>query len=235
MLLQDLFNNLALGELSKFSFAEGGLIKDEAAPQLVSAINQSLLDLHTRFQLINKELHILCLAHKTIYPLRSKYASTSPVTDVFKYILDTHDYPFEDDLIQILSVTDEFGNRTSINDPGVSGSIFIPRFDTIQVLEPRNDKMLSVIYQARHPKIHSDTSNPDFNFQEIVIHPALQEALLLRTAYRILSPMDRKEQLTKVALLDQKYELLCVEAEHKLLLNNTSSMTTWKLESRGFI
>lgn len=237
MTLQELLQQLAHGELSNLSLVKDGAITEESIPKVLDSINQGLTDLHTRFRLMEKELHVLCFASKTLYPLRKKNAVSDPTPYEPKYILDTPDYPYTGDLIQILSVTDERGYQVTVNDSGRYGSVFIPRFDTVQVTNPTNDKMLAITYQAKHPTIRllDDLCCSAFLDQEIVVHPILEEALRLRIAYRTYSPMDRKEQAAKVALLDQKYEMLCMEAENRNLINGAAFSTTWKLESRGFV
>lgn len=240
MKLRDLVAQLSHGELSSFSFASDnpGSIKAEFLPKVISAINSSLTDLYTRFILSEKELHVLCLANKTQYALRPEFATMNPTMGVPKYILDTPDYPFTGDLIRILAVTDEIGNAATINDVGIRGSLYIPRYDTIQVSDPSNDKLLSVLYQARHSTLIVE--NPDDIYfdlmeQDIIIPPVLEEPLRIRTACNIFSPMDRKEQAAKVALLEAKYEQLVTMAEQKNLISDATFNTTCKLERRGFI
>lgn len=237
MKLETLLKDLAMGELNNFYMAETGSIDAENLPRVLSAINQSLTDVYTRFVLEEKELHILCFASKTMYPLQKKHATTDPTPHVPKYILDTHEYPFTGDLVQILSVTDEMGYTVTMNDRGKYGSVFIPRYDTIQVTNPSNNKMLAVTYQATHAPLFTDIntcSNTVMN-QEVNISPLLEEALRARIASRVFSSMMGKEYVNKAGVLDAKYEALCAEAEQRNLINGSAFTTTCKLESRGFV
>lgn len=236
MILKELINQLVLGELKSFSFSDGGVLKPDALPAIIDSINMSLNDLYTRFLLNEKELHILCFANKTKYPLRQKYAASDPTPDVPKYILDTPDYPFNDDLIQIISATDEMGRRVTINDAGHFGSIFIPRYDTIQVTNPTNSTMLVVTYQAKHPTIKVPLADCEIGWlQDIILPPILEEALRTRIAFRTYAPMDREGSGNKAAVLEIKYDKICAEAEQKNLINSTAFSTTSKLEARGFV
>ena len=237
MTLQDLLRQLTFGELKSFSFAQNGKIDDASMPTILEAITLSLNDLYSRFLLNEKELHILCFASKTQYPLRKQHAISDETTGVPKYILDTPDYPFDNDLIQILSVTDEVGYRVTMNDTGTHGSVFIPRYDTVQVTNPTNDKMLAITYQAKHPALllFETWCSQVFLNQEIILPPILEEALRVRVASRVYSPMDRENQAAKVAMLDNKYEMICSEAEQKNLINGSAFNTIGKLEARGFV
>lgn len=239
MKLKDLMQQLAYMELSGLfmSSETAGAIDEESYPRVLSAVNSSLMDLFTRFVLSEKELHILCLAHKTMYELKPQYATMNPSPGI-KYILDTPDYPYTGDLIRILSVTDEIGNYVSINDRGRKGSIFIPRYDTIQINDPANDKMVAVTYQANHPKLMLEVPD-DVHFnrdeQEVDIPPALEEALRVRVAFHVFSAMERKENAAQIVNLASRYEMLCMQAESKNLLNDSTIATTSKLQNRGFI
>ena len=71
--------------------------------------------------------------------------------------------------------------------------------------------------------------------QEIILPPILEEALRVRIASRVYSPMDRENQAAKVAMLDNKYEMICSEAEQKNLINGSAFNTIGKLEARGFV
>ena len=239
MNLKSLMESLAYTELSGLFMATNppGTIDEESFPRILSAINSALTDLYTRFVLLEKELHILCFAHKTIYELKPQHATMDP-TPALKYILDTPDYPFTGDLIRILSVTDEIGNTISFNDRGKKGSIYIPKYNTIQVNNPANDKLLSVMYQARHPKLVMEDPDDiyfDRDNQFIDIPPALEEALKVRVAFHVFSSMERKDGAAQVLNLASRYEMLCTQADHKNLLNDSSISTTFKLEKRGFI
>lgn len=239
MILQDLMQQLAYKELNSFFMSNDtpGTIDEESFPRILSAVNSSLTDLYTRFVLSEKELHILCLANKTIYELKPEFATMHPSPGI-KYILDTPDYPFLGDLIRILSVADEIGNCVSINDRGRHGSIYIPKYNTVQISNPANDKMLAVAYQARHPILVMEDEDDiyfDRNTQEVDVPPALEEALRVRVAFHVFSSMERKENAAQIVNLASRYEMLCTQAEHKNLLNDSSITTTSKLEHRGFI
>lgn len=239
MNLQNLMSQLAYNELSGLFLATSpsGQIDEESFPRVLSAVNSSLTDLYTRFVLSEKELHILCLANKTNYVLKPEFATMNPTPGI-KYILDTPDYPFTGDLIRILSVTDEIGYQVSINDRGRRGSIYIPQYNTIQVNNPANDKMLSVLYQARHPTLVMEDPD-DIYFsrdqQAVDVPPALEEALRVRVAFHIFSAMERKENSAQIVNLASRYEMLCAQAENKNLLNDSTISTTNKLGHRGFI
>ena len=235
MKLGNLLKQLAVGELSSFSFVENNIIKEESLVKIINAIELSLNDLHSRFVLSEKTLNVLCIASKTEYPLRKQYAESDPTFEMYKYILDTPDQPFENDLIQILTVTDELGYTITSRDEGIIGSILIPRYDTIRVLNPTNDKLITVTYQAKHKKLCFDSSTELLYSQEIILPPILEEALRVRVASRVYSPMDRENQAAKVAMLDNKYEMICSEAEQKNLINGSAFNTIGKLEARGFV
>lgn len=237
MYLNELMRNLSNLELSGLFMSESGNIDESSFPRILMAVNSALTDLYTRFVLSEKELHILCLANKTVYKLSPEFATMNPCKGI-KYILDTPEYPFQGDLIKILRVSDEVGNTLAINDMGNRSSVFIPRYDTIQVNYPANDMLISVTYQANHPKLILENCDDVYfnrDLQYIDIPPALEEALRVRTAFHIFSAMERKENSAQIANLASRYEMLCAQAEQRNLLNDSTLTTTSKLQYRGFV
>src|SRR5690606_38352116 len=122
------------------------------------------------------------------YHLRRQFAETSDSGYVrHRYIKDCPEQPFEDDVIKILSVWDEKGNKLVLNDSNDPCSLFLPRPDTLQVNNPKDGVQLAVIYQARHPKI-DDRSENAIN-EKIDIPFFLETAVQSFVAYKTYSHM----------------------------------------------
>ena len=70
MKLSDFFEEIAYGELSDFSYAEGGMINDENKPKVVIKINDHISALHTKYVIRTEEAVIdtSVKANRYIYP-----------------------------------------------------------------------------------------------------------------------------------------------------------------------
>lgn len=101
-----------------------------------------------------KEDGVLVETRKGIsyYYLDSKYAESNRESSEIKYIKDSDNHPFTDDVIKILSVYDLRGNEYPINDITNPRSVFLREYNCIQI--PNGvEGILSIQYQAKHSRI----------------------------------------------------------------------------------
>lgn len=182
--LNTLFEQLAYGELSQHRIGKEGLIDPSDYPNLISHINHGLTKLHSKFPLQHKELLLLQFKHITRYKLDTKYSISSNDSSVdYKYILDTDDEPFMDDVIRIESIYDSQGCNVPLNDEYAKNSWFTPNPDTIQIPYPVDGNLASIIYRANHVKIPLDTVDPEN--VDIEIPSVLEGALAAHVASRV--------------------------------------------------
>lgn len=235
--LRSLLNDIAINDINTFYIAENGQIKENAVPTIIGYINQELQALYTRYRLSTKSLILLCYAQKTEYPLLPRFAEQSDSSEQFRYILDTPSSPFTGDIVKILEVFSEFGYRLPLNDSGHAASIYTPSYNTLQVPRPTGNTLLTVNYQALHPKIelNDDLCCAEFLDQRIFLDRALQDILLTGVAIRTFSTKTGKEITSKLVMLQEKYEGLLEKLESNGLINGSSFTTHSKLESRGFV
>lgn len=238
MKVSDLFYNLSIGELSNLAMSgEGsGTIRDKDQGKLVSYINAGVNALHKRFVLVTKELLIECFDHITTYQFKRKFAITSNSSEKYKYIIDYPDFPFEEDVIRILEVSNALRQKLPLNDPGDFMSVFTPAPDVLQVPEPITRNSLSVIYQAESvPLKYLGIDKEVALAQEIQIPGFLESALTNYVAYKVYSHMNGQEQQAKSQEYLVMYENECSEVEKNDLTAQTQSVTHHKLNERGFV
>lgn len=234
MNVQELFRRLSYGELSNLSIgAEGaGEIIPSQHNKLIYYTNQALLRLYSRFVLREEDLLLRCLDWVTSYHFLKKFAVNSPVHDpeIPPYILDQPGAPFQQDVIKVLTVYDGRGCELPLNDVENCRSLFTPQPNVLQVPNPITDYVLTVIYQARHPKL------PDNNLDSCIHLPdVLEEALTAYIAFMVYSNMNGAENAAKAAEHMARYEAICLEVISRDLVSSSSSTTNTKFEKRGFI
>lgn len=233
MKLKELFKQLSYGELSSLSISgEGsGTIVESGHPKVIQAVNDALKDLFARFILLERQTLIKSLDWKSLYYLRKQFAFTDP-TPGLKYILDTPHNKFTDDLVKILEVTNEIGNKLPLNDAEQWASVFTPHFDSVQLTHPGYDQVFGVCYQALHPNIESEGAG--YLDQEIHIPSVFETALRTKVALSIFGGMSGQEYSNKAQQLEMAYETRLAEIEQKNPIVDTGMTTNVKLMQRGF-
>lgn len=237
MKLYEVFEMLQYGELANVSISgnidEEVGIRTEDYPLLISHINLALTDLHTKFNLKEKEVVIQQYEGLPYYELDSKYAqSNTGSIEPIKYISDSIYNPFIDDVLRINAAFDEGGCEVSINDENDCNSIFLNSYKRIQVPYPNPENALWITYRANHEKL--SMSNPDIT-AEVNIPAYCVEALLSYVASRVHSQRTSQESQGLSVNLMAKYQMICEQIEEKNVLHNSPSNTNFKLGERGWV
>lgn len=237
MKLLEIFEMLQYGELANLSMS-GGIestpgIRTQDYPALVSHINLALTDLHTKFNLKEREVAIRQYETITQYELNSDFALTNTVsTEPVKYIIDSASNTFTDDVLRVNAIYDEIGNELPINDENKVGSLFLNSYKIVQVPFPANDNTIAVMYRANHAKLNVNT--PDLN-AEIELPAYCIEALLSYVASRVHSQRTSQESQALAVSLLAKYVMLTDQIELRNVLHNSPNTTNIKLGVRGWV
>ena len=237
MKLSEVFEMLQYGELANVSISgnidEEVGIRVEDYPLLISHINLALTDLHTKFNLKEKEVIIQQYEDLPYYELDSKYAVTNTESsEEIKYIVDSVYSPFIDDVLRINAAFDEKGCELPINDENDCNSIFLNSYKRVQVPYPNPENAIWLTYRANHAKL--SMSNPDLSV-DVEIPAYCVEALLSYVASRVHSQRTSQESQGLAVNLMAKYQMICDQIEEKNVLHNSPSNTNFKLGERGWV
>jgi hypothetical protein len=233
MKLSALYVKLAFGELSNLLSDEEralGDLPDLLKSKVNAQINESLAAIYSRITLLEKEVIIEARDDVQIYYLQKKYAVTDATVMPYKYIRDTEDDPFLQDVIQIRTAYDEEGTELGINRTDLEGTLFTPKFDAVQIPLPVTGSTYTILYQASHPPIAED--DPD---QEIELPIYLHTALRAHLAGSILGSMNGAEHVARSAEHMTRYETIMAETEFKDLALSSLPIQNDKFTTRGFI
>ena len=239
MNLQDVFTALTYGELKSLSLGNFSTDDYESKPdplnyaQIMSHITLGLTELHKRFWLRTEELYIQQYAHIQIYNLTWPYAATNTAsTETYKYILDTVNNPFTDNVLKVEECYNEIGELLVLNNSTDDESLFTPTFRSIQVPNPVSANVLAVQYRADHPKLeYVKGMNPaDI---DIALPRGLLEALLYYVAMRNFSGLNTDDNHEGNNYL-KKFDASC--AQYKLEgLNIQPEMENSNFDARGWV
>jgi hypothetical protein len=238
MILRDLLKDLTYGELQ--GLAIGNLLPGEAESevdphqyqQVVSYINMGLTELYKRFFLRSVEIMLQQHAEISTYLLHSDYSlanTTSPIAESERYIIDTADAPFKDDILKIEEIYDEAGVRIPLNNIKETLSIYTPTYNSIQVPFPDDDTTIAIQYRAKHVPIVADVTS-DASTIEVPCPNSLQEALCYFVGSRAHRPSSMEKsaeywQMFKRSIQTTKQEGLEVQGEP----------TNWRFDDYGWV
>jgi hypothetical protein len=234
MLVSDILARLSRGPLSNLAIGMdgAGTIQTDKIPTVIDYLNQALLHLHSRFILNEKQVIVAQDDLISLYKLNSANSVRTVPTG---YIQDADPQPaFTNDVLKILGIYDDVGLEFPLNDEGTHNSLFTPRFDTIQVPEPKTGNTMFVLYQAG-PVAIDPLGGASALAQDIDIPVILQEALVDWCGYKVFSSMNGQEHLVKAKDLFFQYEAVCKEIEDKDMLSMSVSKTSTKFSDRGFV
>lgn len=233
MTLQELFDRLALGELSQHKYGQSGSISTANQPAVINQVNMALTNLHSYFPLSEKELTLQQFDHITDYILDPLYAVSNNDPSInYKYIIDSDANPFTKDIIRIERAYDELGRQVTMNDEADACSWFTPAWDTIQVPFPNAENTSIIIYRANHPKIALDADPLNV---EIEIPTYLEEALQAFVASRCYVSLGNASGAQLSSYYFQRYQEQIAHVERFSLLNQVDGDSNIKLGLKGFV
>lgn len=243
MKLQDIFEQLSGGEFSQLSIGgqDAGVINANNYAKVLGHVNLGLTALYRRFTLKEGRLILQMQEGQTKYKLMSPYAVNAVGSSVpVRYIIDTVDDPFQDDIIKIERVLDELGEELGLNDASDPLSVFTPSALTLQLpTDPAEDKhlevqALTVVYRANHPKLVVGAGEFTPAAVEVQLPDTHMEPLLYYVASRVNNPVGMSNEFHAGNSYYAKYEAACQELEGKGLQVNHASVSD-RLARNGWV
>ncbi len=234
MRLSTIFQQLALGELNQLGILEedGITVRPDKYPLLISQINLALTVLFTRFPLIEKIVTIRQIDSVTDYSLTLAHADTATGTEL-KYIVDTAEIPFTEDIIHLFGAYDELGAEVPLNDLEDETSWYTPSYNTVQIPTPVSGNFSLFTYRASHPVLDVTLLNPEA--VEVYLPDILLPALLAYIASRIHATRTEELSVAVSARYLSQYNGFCTEIENSNVLNTSTSQSNNKLGINGWL
>lgn len=248
MKLAEIFSQLTYGELSNLNLGGNkvGEIPEESYKAIANHVNMGLTALFTRFNLKEGRFKLALIDDQVTYPLLSQYAvSNVKSKELVKYIIDTVQEPFKDDIIKIEHVLTPHNIAISLNTGYHPYVCATPTSTTLRVPPVlidgsmnlpeylRGVKELIVIYRANHIKLDPDVGAFDPAKIEIQLPNAFLQALLYYVASRVNNPIGLGQEFNAGNTYAAKYERECQMLENKGVDIDENTYHT-KLADRGF-
>lgn len=196
--LHDLLTDMTYGEFAQLNMGNFLPNEHESEPdpksyaQLSSHINLGLKALYSEFYLSAAELYLQQYEQIGTYTLSYDYAvSNTASTQPIKYIVDTAENPFQDNILKIEEAYDELGNLLFLNDATEDLSLFTPTYRSVQIPWPNSFNQVAIQYRATHPIIDFTALSDPTAIEVEVPHP-LHEALMMYIASRVYQSLNNE-------------------------------------------
>jgi hypothetical protein len=157
--LAEIFESLSHGEFSQLQLGSFNPNEFQSEPdprqyaQINSYLNSALRAIYSKFWLATGEVIVDLSENREIYRLSSRHAVSNTTSAYEKWIADTVDAPFQDNVLHIEEIYDEGGNTLPLNDETSGYSYNTPTYNSIQVPYPCNETSIAVMYRAAHPRV----------------------------------------------------------------------------------
>lgn len=225
MKLQEIFEQLSAGEFSQLSIGgqEAGVIGEANWGRVVPHVNLALTALFTRFKLKEGQLTLELQPGQTLYKLSSQFALNGKRTnEPVRYIIDTADDRFVDDITKVEVVKTDSGLTLGLNDAKDLWSVTTPSAlqlrvpaGLVSVVEDFPEELatanLTVTYRAAHPKIIVPLGFFDPTRVEVQLPESHLMALLYHVASRVHMPVGMANEGNMSNGYFAKYEAACAD------------------------
>lgn len=242
MNVSELLTGLSLGNLRHLYSGLGGsgTIAEDDRSRIVFFANQALSLIYSRFS-HNLTYVILTLSgDRQIYPIRPQNAvsNTDPENTEPRYLLDDPDEPFLGGLVKIRSVKllqdpnnlDATEANLLLNNTALTGVVTTPSFDKLRFKAPVSGAQYELELQLKHQSL----TLPAELTEEIILHPALDEALYAKVAAQVFATMTGEVNAAHAIRLENRFEELMGTITFEDLLQQTSTHEDDRLHENGW-
>lgn len=246
MKLSEIFSQLTTGELSQLGVggAKGGAIAPADYHKILNHVNLGLADLFSRFTIRQGRLILALQPGKESYSLNSAYAVNARRSqELVRYIQDTPEEPFLDDVTKVERVLTDAGYEFSLNQQGNPESVITPSATVLRlprlmlagdVPDHLKTSKLEVYYRAAHPMIVKSLGPFDPARVEVALPRVYLQALLYFVASRAHNPSGMTNEFHTGNSYAAKYERECVRlVESNLQIDQGRANT--RAERNGWV
>lgn len=237
MYVQDVFEQLAFGELYNVSLGgtpcKGVPVADY--PMLITHINLGMIELYKRFPIKINQLIIDLYPEIIKYRLDKKYAlNNTDSTEPVKFIRDSAEFPYNNDLLKIERIFNEDGQELFMNVTNAYWAVQTPEYNVVQCNYPDEENSLLVEYRAKPDNITIPATGLNPEIIEILLPEVLIEALVNYVSARIYASLNPDGTIGEGKNYYMQFERSCKEILHQGLINYDYAMN-YRLEAAGWL
>lgn len=222
MKLSEIFDLLASGEMSQLykGSDDKTVIGENFYKDIAGSVQLGLNALYTRFNLKQNQLELRLVPGKRDYLLQSRFADQGCGEEPVRYIADTEEAPFKNDILKITQIVTPLGFDLQLNNHANQYSCTTPNMITLRVPyamvnpvvntpDELKVQSLLVVYKANHPTLLPRGDWIDPERIEVELPYSHVTALLYFVASRAHNPVGMGNEFNSGNQWYQKYELEC--------------------------
>ena len=209
MQITEFFDEMAYGELSDLSLAEGEEIKATAKPKLIIALNDALLELYTKYVLRLVDVPLVLVPTSKTYAVEAE----NSVRIVYAAPVLQRDY---DDLYHKPNYFNIRGNQ-----------LIFTEFPTIT--------QFGLTYQWKPSKLKVNPATPNFERQVIEADPTIMPLVRTLVAAAIFNNMGSEAHKAIGIGLLNKAQFMKAEMESSGILNTNVMFENRRFQANGFV
>lgn len=209
MEITEFFDEMAYGELSDLSLAEGEEIKATAKPKLIIALNDALLGLYTKYVLRLVDIPLVLVPTSKTYAVEPE----NSVRIVYASPLLERDY----------------------DDPYHKPNYFMIRDNQLIFNDFPTITQFKLTYQWKPSKLKVNPATPNFERQVIQSDPVIMPLVRTLVAAEIFGNMGNENHKAIGIGLMNKAQFMKAEMESSGILNTSVMFENRKFQTNGFI
>lgn len=232
--VEDIMTNLSLGELSQYAiggYNSGGINTDDY-PKVMSAINRGVNQLQADLSLHEDSVNLILIQGVLTYHIHSAHSLLTGTADE-KYIWDSANKPFEDNILRIQQVYDGTGREIPINVRNDVDTVYTPSHNVIQFPYVKGEENISVVYTSYTKPTEVDSMAAAARTY-LPIPDYCLPALYAFVASQMTAGMTTNQEISESQMWRNAYE----QEVGKLVRtpsNAPNSYQETKLHDRGFV
>lgn len=191
--VSELITRLRLGEMSqtKFATVDNSPLGEANKKIYLAAINKAITHLYSLFDLREGQFRLVPVIGQSEYTLddaasMTKYPDSGFVADSFVDTFTDHE------VMSIQSCVLSDGTAVAINDPTDKYTVYLDKFNRIQIPNPVADVDYIFTYKAYHPKVTAEDTMLD-------VPHYLEEALELLVGFYLMNTLATSNEFTSAA------------------------------------
>lgn len=237
--VSELITRLKLGEMSqtKFATVDNSPLGEANKKIYLAAINKAITHLYSLFDLREGQFRLVPVIGQSEYTLDNaasitKYPDSGFVADSFVDTFTDHE------VMNIQSCVLSDGTAVAINDPTDKYTVYLDKFNRIQIPNPVADVDYIFTYKAYHPKVTTIGGVVSTEDSMLDIPHYLEEALELLVGFYLMNTLATSNEFTNAAdNIYARYVANIQATQDRMLLRTYSAVepTVTDYRAKGWV
>jgi len=233
MLLKSIIDDLTAVELAEYysgGYDNPGRIPDERMPMVLRLISRGVRAVHKELDLSKDAVSIVITPGVAQYVLDSKYSIELGSAET-RYILDSKENPFKDDVLKITDVMNSRGVHYTINDETSGLNVMVTQNNAIIPVHGEFGEILHVTYDKQPKRLPDTITYAEADQYEVDIPEYASPALYAYIGYLAASATYKEPAERESLLKGFQYEIALLKDTNPV---PEDTVTNTQFDGHGF-